>query len=91
MDKKEKTPIYYSSRFWVGLYFVIYTLYLTIQFILGTLEYSNVLNLPESILKEINGETKLPLDSLSWGWKFTAINFYSNNAVRNLVCIICWG
>ena len=68
MDKKEKTPIYYSSRFWVGLYFVIYTLYLTIQFILGTLEYSNVLNLPESILKIINGETKLPLDSLSWGW-----------------------
>ena len=68
MDKKEKTSIYYSSRFWVGLYFVIYTLYLTIQFILGTLEYSNVLNLPESILKIINGETKLPLDSLSWGW-----------------------
>lgn len=69
MDKKnKKTPIYYSSRFWVGLYFAVYSLFLTIQFVLGTLEYANILNLPESILKIINGETKLPLETLSWGW-----------------------
>ena len=46
----------------------MYSLFLTIQFVLGTLEYANILNLPESILKIINGETKLPLETLSWGW-----------------------
>lgn len=72
MDKKK---IYYSSRFWIWIYCIVFIFYMCLQYTLGLLVDSNLV-LPENIAKFINAKTNLPLEIFSWGW-------------TGIVCLYC--
>lgn len=64
----KKSPIWYSSRFWVCLYAIVMVLLISGQFILGLLEDNKITFHNITLNKFINGECNLPMEIAAWCW-----------------------
>ena len=65
---KERTPIHYSSRFWVCLYAIVMAVMMSLQLMLGLMQNQEIVFKSIVLNKFVNGSLKLPMEAAAWLW-----------------------
>ena len=65
---KERTPIHYSSRFWVCLYAIVMAVMMSLQLMLGLMQNHEIVFKSIVLNKFINGSLKLPMEAAARLW-----------------------
>ena len=65
---KERTPIYYSSRFWVCIYAIVMAIMMSLQLMLGLMQNQELVFKSIVLNKFVNGSLKLPMEAAAWLW-----------------------
>lgn len=65
---KERTPIYYSSRFWVCMYAIVMAIMMSLQLMLGLMQNQELVFKSIVLNKFVNGSLELPMEAAAWLW-----------------------